>query len=282
MIQEEASLPLGPVRNATSDILAERELFHEHFQVVQADTPALRREAYRLRYRVYCEENAYEDPANFPDGLESDAFDERSLHALVLHRATGMAVATTRLVLPDWGDPHGPFPVERCCAASLQRASVHLQPIDRARVAEVSRFAVSKVLRQHIAEGMGGASAVRGANGAANATLDMNRFDRILYFQITLSLVASAIGISLRQGITHWYAVMEPGLLRLLSRLGIVFTGVGPATDFHGRRHACVACLDRMLEGARRTRPEVHQALFDCRLVAGSTLAPAVSDAAAA
>ncbi len=61
--------------------------FHEYFEVVFADTPSLLENVFNLRYRILCIENKYPnvDAANYPDELERDEYDDRSLHLLLRH-----------------------------------------------------------------------------------------------------------------------------------------------------------------------------------------------------
>src|SRR5215831_8836460 len=74
--------------------------YRQHFEVVRADTPALLDEAYRLRYQVYCVENSYENRAQQVNGRERDAYDDRSVHSLLIHRRSGAAAGTVRVILP--------------------------------------------------------------------------------------------------------------------------------------------------------------------------------------
>ena len=87
-------LPFTQTENSTS------ELFNRYLSVVPADTPSLLDQAFRLRFQVYCVERGFENPADHPDGRERDRDDDRSLHSLLIDRATGSAVGTVRLILP--------------------------------------------------------------------------------------------------------------------------------------------------------------------------------------
>src|SRR5947207_1152481 len=80
--------------------------YREHFEVVRASTPSLLDQAYRLRYQVYCIENPYENPDERADGREMDIYDDRSIHALLVHRRSGAVAGTVRVILP--ADNQGP------------------------------------------------------------------------------------------------------------------------------------------------------------------------------
>src|SRR6185437_14426899 len=79
--------------------------YDRHFEVIRAATPKLVREAYKLRYQVYCVENPFEDPEQQVGACESDDNDDRSIHTLLLHRRTGEIAGTSRVILPDQSRP---------------------------------------------------------------------------------------------------------------------------------------------------------------------------------
>ena len=88
------------------------ETFLNYFDVDLATTKEQRDQAARLRYRVYCDEFAYESAKEFPDLRELDEFDEHSLHCLVTHRRSGRPAGCVRLVCAS--DQHA-MPVETHC-----------------------------------------------------------------------------------------------------------------------------------------------------------------------
>ena len=94
-----------------------RELFGRYFEIHcdVGSSEDLLDEALKLRYQVYCVEHAYEDPAAFPDEMERDIYDGRSLHSLLIHRATHLSAGTVRLIRPDANEPLGSLPIESLC-----------------------------------------------------------------------------------------------------------------------------------------------------------------------
>src|SRR5262245_24845669 len=76
------------------------EEFRRRLQVVPANSPRLLDDVFRLRFEVYCVERGFERVDEHPEGRERDQDDSRSLHFLVLDRATGAATGTVRLILP--------------------------------------------------------------------------------------------------------------------------------------------------------------------------------------
>jgi N-acyl amino acid synthase of PEP-CTERM/exosortase system len=139
--------------------------YRQHFEVVRADTPSLLDDAYRLRYQVYCVENRYEDPGQQANGRERDVYDDRSVHSLLIHRRSGVAAGTMRVILPGTVTQDLPLPINTVTDSGLQQLLRQLPP---SHTAEISRFAVSKVLQissifvlnepRYVAEGESGAS----------------------------------------------------------------------------------------------------------------------------
>ena len=74
-----------------NDIVA---AFNEYFEVIDADTPELLREAFRVRYQVLCvEQRAPGFPASrYPEKMESDDYDRHSFFASLI-----VLLATTKL-----------------------------------------------------------------------------------------------------------------------------------------------------------------------------------------
>jgi N-acyl amino acid synthase of PEP-CTERM/exosortase system len=204
--------------------------FHRHLDAELALNDGQRTEAHRLRYDVYCRDRGYENPDKFPDRLEKDEFDNNSVHALVRHKSSDQAAGVVRLVFTDHLNPEKPLPIEMHCGDTFDRAVLDQFEFSRGNIAEVSRFAVSSRF-------MAGAGIKRSAED------DSSRF----FPHISLGLIAMLFVASAHHQITHWYAVMEPSLSRLLSRSGIEFTPIGPVVDYHGKRQPMIAKVDDLL-----------------------------------
>ena len=95
---------------------------------------------------------------------------------------------------------------------------------------EISRFAISKDLRD--------------AGCAGNALL-------------RLGLMQGIVRLSADMGLTHWCAVMEHTLLRLLRVSGIHFLPLGPAIEHRGLRQPSWGRIDGVLARIKYERPAV-------------------------
>jgi N-acyl amino acid synthase of PEP-CTERM/exosortase system len=224
------------------------ELYRTWFDACEADTPEMLEEVFRLRYQVYCLEKGFEDPNANPNGIECDEYDGRSLHALLIHRASRAIVGTIRLVLHDPSLDVGSLPFDRVC---------HKRPsfLPLETTAELSRFAVSKSARRRIGDGpYGRVTSLPG---------DDAEYRRVIP-HTTLGLMTTALQLGLRHNVTHVCAVMEPTLLRLLTRLGIHFTPYGDPVEYHGVRQPCYTSVEDLFARMRVDRPDVWDVVTDC------------------
>lgn len=198
--------------------------FEQYFEIQPVRDAAARAEVHALRYQVYCTELGYEDAAAFPDGQERDAFDERSVHALLRHRATGRTTACVRLVLDQRGQP---FPFEQACRGRLDPAKLDLPALDRRGCGEISRLAVHRDFRRRPGEWQTAES-----TGEAEGQSGGQRRHPLL----PMSLFLAAAALAMNRGLQQVFVMMEPRLARLLVSCGIRFEQVGEVIDYHGQR----------------------------------------------
>jgi N-acyl amino acid synthase of PEP-CTERM/exosortase system len=217
------------------------------YQFVSADTPELLNEVYRIRYQVYCVENQFEDPALNPGGIERDEYDDHSVHGLLLDRVSKAAVGTVRVIMHKPGARPGSLPFHKVCQADLHRADL----LPYRTTAEFSRFAISKQLR-------------RGAKGRTGTSIEAPGVGgHIAIPHITVGLITAALRLCFANRVTHACAVMEPTLLRLLSRFGIHFEPLGPQVPYHGWRQPCFAKLATLMAGIEQERRDVWDAVTE-------------------
>jgi hypothetical protein len=159
-------------------------------------------------------------------GHEPDEFDRHSEHIALVCRSSGAVMAAVRLVLPVPGRPDCSFPLQLACRG-------HLPPgMPAAASAEVSRFAISREERRH------------------NETALM----RLALFQ---GLIRASAG----NGLTHWCAALEPGLLRLLEMTAVHLIPFG-LTVADGLQ-PCWNSIHAVLAGVLRDRPPIWEYLTE-------------------
>jgi N-acyl-L-homoserine lactone synthetase len=184
-------------------------------------------EAQRLRFRVYCEERGFEPGT---DGLEQDAFDPASRHVLVRSRKTGTVLGTVRVVLADQATGLSGFPMRQACEPWV------ISPLPIASTGEISRFALT-----------------RDRAGISPAAAALMR----------LCLIRGLVQLSAESELTHWCAIMERTLLRLLRATGIHFVAVGPTVEYHGTRQPAVCGIGNMLSRMKLEQPSAWAYITD-------------------
>lgn len=219
--------------------------FNRHFEIKTDSGAETEDEAFKLRYQVYCVERGYEDAATFCNRREQDRHDRHSLHGIVRHRASGETMGTVRLVRggSNAGDRRR-FPIEHAYPEILSGNAIDDDILPRATTAEISRLAVSKASQCRIPQ--------RSESDQASVLARSGwHFNGRCYPLVTFGLFVALTRLSVRNDITHWMAVMEPSLLRLLSRFGIQFQPIGGLIDYHGKRQPCYAEVDRIKLGVQ-------------------------------
>lgn len=228
--------------------------FNSMFDIVRADTPTLLEQAYRIRYQVYCKEQKFEDPANFNEEREHDEYDERSVHSLLFDRFSSTYVGTVRIILPLEHSPENSLPIQNLNINHALAAS-NVQHIWKAT--EISRFSISKHLRRRtLLESHPPMTIKHREEGGISEK-------QLLMSHITLGLVKATVQMSVEHGIFDLFAVMEPSLIRLLSRFSIYFNPIGPLVEYHGMRQPCYANVYALEEHVRRERPDIWEMLTD-------------------
>src|SRR5205814_4680838 len=118
--------------------------------------------------------------------------------------------------------------------------------------AEVSRFAISKILRRRASDRNKDEMTSVGSFSIGN---DRKR----IIPNASLGLMQAIVAMAAKGGVTHLCCVMEPTLLRVLSKLGIHFDPLGPPVEYHGRRQPCYSFLDAQLARIWLERPDVWE-----------------------
>jgi N-acyl amino acid synthase of PEP-CTERM/exosortase system len=201
------------------------------------------RRIYALRYQVYCNEWGFERPEDHPGGLETDEFDPQSVHFIETFD-DGRIIGTARIILDS---PAG-FPIESHC-----KLDIDLKRLNRQRMGEISRLAISKEVRRRSEDRIIYESVSEGT------TLVQTEGDRRRRQLFILNLYKCIYTESKRLGITHWLAVMAKGLYLLLRRAGIVFCPIGAEVYYHGQRTPYLGVISEMEEQVAKTNPELFK-----------------------
>lgn len=196
-----------------------------------------------FRFQVYCGECGFLDAADFPDGLERDAYDASSAHFVAASGGVSPA-AYARLVLSS-----------RC--AELPMVAHGLRPEYEGIVqpaknesAEISRLIVDAQYRRRRSDHPVGLPwELDPAPLRAERRSDSS--------QLLLTLYRQMYTYSVDHGIRYWYAAMERCLARSLRSMGFDFRQVGPVKDYAGPVAPFVADLRELEQALSDRNPEL-------------------------
>ena len=194
------------------------EQFNKHFEILEATTPELELEAFKLRYQVFCNEANFVEPIETE--IETDEYDYRSIQYLVRHRRTNSYAATCRFVLPVDSDPLTPFPFEPSCISANSIPSL-IMPDYRLNIGELSRVSVSKAFTKQ-----------------DHFSAEEKKLLPLLY----VSLVSCAVAACTQHNISYICGCMEPRSIRFFSMIGVSMTKLGSLYEYRGVNRFPVLC----------------------------------------
>ncbi len=204
------------------------------------------KQSYALRCRVYCEERSFLPLAEYPEGVESDKYDDYSLH-FGSFDGEGEMVGSARLVLRG---PLG-FPMfDHCTVDPEWNRRIDAIP----KLVEISRLVVSRRYRRRANDGHYGIMhPVEGGN------LQPDAADRRQQFSVAVSLFKAMYQAGQRLQITHALSAMELTLLRLLQRYHFPFVKIGPECDYFGPVTPFILDTAKTEDRLAVDCPELHQ-----------------------
>ncbi|MDD2723196.1 MAG: PEP-CTERM/exosortase system-associated acyltransferase [Methylovulum sp.] len=218
------------------------DAFNQYFEMVPAISKELKNEVYKLRYQVYCFEMGVFSPDDYPDKMEYDEFDQHSVHYLIRHRSSGDYAATTRLVLPNVTFPEELFPIEVNC--EIDNTAL-MQQINRANLAEASRFCISKAFKRRKNESN---TLVAINEGVCENREYFSLLERRALPHMSFALITCLIKSCYEHNIEYLFGTLEPAWFRFLSSAGVHFIKIGPLLDYHGERWPCIIKIEELVE----------------------------------
>jgi N-acyl-L-homoserine lactone synthetase len=253
------------------------DLFNRYFEVVYADTPEKKRECYRLRYEVYCKEAVIPgfDASDYPNGEERDEYDERSLHCLLVHKATSVNAGTVRIILPDPNSPDERFPVEKV-AGDFFTGDMRVQAnVSRARIGEISRLILAPQFRARRGDGQKPtglsevsdpvlqASGRRQSTAGRPAEERRDSAPRRAFPHAVLGLFVAIARMSVENNLYYLYGGMEPVCARFLKSFGIDFTPISPMIDYFGPCRTYLGYIPDVMDNIYRTNRQIWNLVTD-------------------
>jgi N-acyl amino acid synthase of PEP-CTERM/exosortase system len=155
-------------------------------------------------------------------------------------------MGTVRLILPVGGE------LDSFSMRGIAETTGGNLPFPAGSTAEVSRFSIAKRSRPRAAHLVPGRN-LREMAGA------MRRAEPLM----SLGLIQGLVRMSAMHRITHWCAVMEPKMLRMLSAMGIHFIPVGELVEYHGYRQLCFIEVGALLRSMQNERHSFWKIVAD-------------------
>ena len=128
--------------------------FTQFLQPEIASTEELKKEVFRIRHNVYCEELNFE-PLR-PNGMETDDFDPQSLFSLIKHKPSDTYTSCVRIVTSS--KPEELLPIEKYCRQSIEHDEFDPALFKREEICEISRLAVRSDFRRRQSDKFSGSA----------------------------------------------------------------------------------------------------------------------------
>jgi len=235
--------------------------FKQYFEVVPAITEELKKEAYRVRHSVYCEDLGYEPTRS--DSLETDEYDAHSLHVLIRNTRQDIFIGCARIIIPPVEDSTWLLPFERTCADTLNYSIIDSRKLPRKQIAEVSRLAVISSFRRRKGE----------ANNPVNLSENdssPNLTPRFPY--IPLGLYYGAVELARLYQIKILFILTEERLANHFNKLGFEIEFIGAPVNHRGLRFPSMFSIHQTIQNIRPAIRPLYQAIAeDIRAVIGKT-----------
>lgn len=230
--------------------------FRRTFDIIEADTEALRHGAFRLRYKVFIAENRLD--LDHHNGLEFDEYDSAARHFLLIHRQTGGVAGTVRVVLPDPDRPLSSFPLQKLCDHPfLHNGALALQ------LCEISRLCMAREFRRRPCDGSYLPAYYEQEESVRPGALRR----RIPY--APLGLFHAAFGAALESGALNCIAIADPLQFRSLKKLGMDYRVLGPRLAGFGRQQPLVLNIKTVLDGMAEKNRACWEVISDRGRLAG-------------
>ncbi len=235
--------------------MLKNEIAYGQFRFGLVDDDRIRRDTFRMRYEVYVEEFGFENKEDHPNGLETDEYENKSLHFACLNDNDAV-VGTLRLVMnSDQG-----FPIEHATQLDFPGPMP-----DRDQIGEISRLTVTKDLRRRKEDGMYGVeSYITKSQGGVlpdDGSIPEEMRGRKNPI-IVLGLYQVMYQESKRRNITHWYMITEEKVFHALGKYDFIFNQIGDPVYYHGWRIPYLGVINTIEKNVLEKNPTMYDVML--------------------
>jgi len=200
-------------------------MFDNHFEVYLADTEESKKIHYSIRYQVYCEEMGFEKVEDFSERLEIDSDDAKSIHFIVKNKKTNDWVGAMRLIYKD----DTLLPIEESCFLDEK-----INSNDLFDAVEISRLCIVKEARSgNPPQGKVDETVLNDESGKIKKIPTDHKTNRLIIW----GLFHAASEYCYKHNINFCYFMTTSILAKVMSRGGLVLTGIGAPCEHRGQRY---------------------------------------------
>lgn len=227
------------------------------FEVVRADTDALKEQVFRLRYQIFCEEHNCEPIEGRSNNILVDPHDGHSIHFLLMHRETGTPAGAASVVLPRDERAGKSFPVQEICDHPL----LHM-PGETMRLCEISRLCMAPRFRRRPEDGRF-LPAYYPQDWGLKFTDGKMSFIRRRIPYAPLGLLRAAFEIALSSHLMDCVCLIESEQLRSLQALGMSYRVLGPRLQGRVSFQPVIFNIKIALDTMREENPHCYDIVSD-------------------
>jgi len=202
-------------------------MFDNHFEVFLADTEESKNIHYNIRYQVYCEEMGFENGKDFPEQMEYDDDDAKSIHFIVRDTATKQWVGATRLIYKR----DGKMPIEDSCVIDEE-----IDRNDFFETVEISRLCLIKDVRRgkdiDPPHGIVDTSDQKTATSGLVELPSQNKLNRLIIWGMFHAISEYCFN----NRINFCYFMTTSILAKVMARGGLDLISIGAPCEFRGTR----------------------------------------------
>ncbi len=235
--------------------------YHKMVELVPAVNGEQKGRSYRLRHKVYCEENGYECPAKGGSYVEKDQYDDRSMHYILKHKISNEIIGTIRVILPDDAKPGESFPIQTASDHPLLKYDSRITSL-----CEISRFCTAPRFRKRSGDGKFLSSYHEQDDFNTQTTLKKLKdvtFSRRRIPYVQAALLQGAFEAAMQARIMDCVWMVEPSHIRSLNRIGLVYRVLGSKVSIHGGLQPIIFNIKHVLDNMRSHAPHCWEIISD-------------------
>jgi|TARA_R110002126_G_scaffold3263_1_gene18333 N-acyl amino acid synthase of PEP-CTERM/exosortase system len=210
-------------------------LYNQLFETVVAESAALKEKAFRIRYEVLCEEFGYQEAERHVNKLERDIYDDHATHCLLIHKRSGEAIGTVRVVMPNMENLGHSLPIQEVFSGGRLREEQTIK-----NMCEISKLCILKKFRSRHGDERSPLGGVQDQDQETFIDKSSKRLARRIIPFAPIGLIKSCFDVAIANGYTQGCVLLEVPLIESFERLGLICQRIGPVIDHANQRQPII------------------------------------------